>query len=240
MTMNNPPSIDPADYGTFVGAFNLIMRKQLMKTDDMLPAEVIAYDRTTNRAQVQPLIQAVTTNGSLLVRAQVMSVPVFQMAGGGMMVSFNLVTGDLGWIKANDRDISLFKQVYALQPPNTKRLHSFEDAMFFPDVMTGYTIASEDAANAVLQTKDGTVCIAIWPSQIKQCAPNSCVTDTKSYTPNVNCVLDVQSTTRAFKPPSMTGAQRDAIPSPEGGFMVWVTDSSPPHLSVYTPGIGWS
>jgi hypothetical protein len=69
---------------------------------------------------------------------------------------------------------------------------------------------------------------------------NTCITDEAAYAQNTNCVLDVQSTTRAFKPPSMTTAQRNAIPSPQGGFMVWVTDSSPPHLSVYTPGPGWS
>lgn len=241
MTNIVPPSIDPADYGSEVGTLKFAMRKFLMYVDDMLPAKVIAYDRATNRAQLQPLIPAVDTLNTILPIAQIMSVPVLQLAGGGMMISFNLSPGNLGWIKANDHDISLFKQSYNQQPPNTKRLHSFEDAMFIPDVMTGYTIADEDAGNAVFQTTDGTVCISLWPTQIKQTAPNSCITDTKGYTPRTSAVLDVQSTTKAFKVPRMTTGQRDAIPSPEGGYIVYVTDSSPePKFSFYTDGIGWS
>ncbi|OWK42477.1 hypothetical protein [Fimbriiglobus ruber] len=52
------------------------------------------------------------------------------------------MTGDTGWIKANDRDISLFKQTTAASSPNTARLHDFADAMFFPDtLLNGVTIA---------------------------------------------------------------------------------------------------
>ena len=36
----------------------------------------------------------------------------------------------------------------------------------------------------------------------------------------------------------MTTAQRNAIPSPEGGMMVYLTDV--PKYSYYTDGVGWS
>ncbi|WP_202973956.1 Gp138 family membrane-puncturing spike protein [Fimbriiglobus ruber] len=61
----------------------------------MLPAQVIAYDRTTNRAQVQPLIAVVTTANQVVQRAQ-SSVPVFQYGGGGFVLSFPVMTGDTG------------------------------------------------------------------------------------------------------------------------------------------------
>lgn len=240
MTANTPPSIDPANYSSLLGVFRVALGKFLQGTDDMLPGIVIAYNRTTNRAQVQPLIQMVTTNGTLLPRAQIASVPVEIPGGGSALMSFNLVPGNLGWIKANDRDISLFKQYYNQQAPNTKRLHSFEDAVFIPDIMTGYTINAEDAANAVFQNAAGTVCLALWPTQFKMTVPNFGVTDTRGYSPNANAILDVQSTTKAFKVPRMTVAQRDAIPSPEGGFIVYVTDSAPPKFSFYVDGFGWS
>lgn len=239
MPQNAPPSQNYANYDSLQGVFNTVLRKTLMATDDMLPAQIIAYDRATNRAQVQPLIIAVTTLGERLVRAQIASLPVLQLSAGGVMLSFNLNPGDMGWIKSNDRDISLFKQSCESSVPNTKRLHSFEDAIFIPDAMNDYFIAPQDLNNAILQTKDGIVCIALWPTQLKITAPNSCVTDTKSYTPNANAVLDVQSTTRAFKVPRMTRGQRDAIPDPTGGFMVYVTDF-PPGFSSYTDGSGWS
>ncbi|MHC5541898.1 Gp138 family membrane-puncturing spike protein, partial [Singulisphaera rosea] len=61
MTTYAPPSRNPADNDTLTGVLKLAFTKFLQKTDDMLPARVIAYNRATNRAQVQPLISVVTT-----------------------------------------------------------------------------------------------------------------------------------------------------------------------------------
>lgn len=40
-------------------------------------------------------------------------------------------------------------------------------------------------------------------------------------TPNANAILDVFSTTKAFMPPRMTTTQRDAIPSPTAGMVIY-------------------
>lgn len=156
-----PPSGNPADYGNMAGLLRIAMSKQAQQTDDMLPARVVAYDRATNRASVQPLVQVVTTDGRALDRATIPSVPVFQYAGGGFVLSFPLRPGDLGWIKANDRDISLFLQSLAAQEPNTERMHSFQDGLFIPDVMRQWTLDGEDADRVVLQTEDGATRIAL-------------------------------------------------------------------------------
>lgn len=165
------PSIDPADDGDLVGAFRHIFNKMLQNVDDMLPAQVIAYDRASNRATVQPLVMVLTTGNTTVKRASVASIPVFQFGGGGFMLSFNIKAGDIGWIKANDRDISLFLQSTNHSAPNTLRKHSFSDAMFFPDVFKGYSIAGEDLENAVLQNLDGSVKISLGQDKIKITAP---------------------------------------------------------------------
>lgn len=166
------PSIDPADEGDLLGSLRHILGKELQNLDGMLPAKVIAYDRTKNRATVQPLIMLLTTSNTTVARATLASVPVYQLGGGGFILNFNLKPGDLGWIKANDRDISLFLQSYASSAPNTIRKHSFSDAVFYPDVMKGYTIAGEDAENAVLQNLDGSVKIALSAAGVKITAPS--------------------------------------------------------------------
>ncbi len=51
-------------------------------------------------------------------------------------------------------------------------------------------------------------------------------------TPNANAILDVTSTTKAFMPPRMTTAQRDAIPSPTAGMVIY--NSTTNKLNVYT------
>lgn len=158
---NASPSINPANNDTLVGVFRQVLNKTLQRMDCALPARVISYDRTLNRATVKPQVAMLTTNGEAISKAQIPSVPVLQSGGGGFVLSFNLLPGDLGWLIACDRDISLFLSGYNEQKPNTERIHNFSDAFFIPDPMTGYTIAGEDAQNAVLQSLSGDVKISL-------------------------------------------------------------------------------
>lgn len=161
------PSRDPANDDSLLGMARQILDKFLQQIDDCLPARVVSYDRTANRAMVVPLVKVLTTDNRQVGRAQIASVPVMQFGGNGVALSFDLKAGDLGWIKANDRDISLILQGYRDGAPNTLRKHSFQDAVFIPDVMHGLTINGEDDHNAVLQTLDGSVRVAIWPDRVK-------------------------------------------------------------------------
>lgn len=240
MTSLAPPSRNPTNNGRLRGVFRVVLNKFLQHgIDDMLPASVVAYDRNTNLASVQPLINVITTLNQIKVRPQIASVPVWQGGGGGSMSNFNLVPGDLGFIKANDRDISLFKQLWQIVTPNTKRMHSFSDGVFWPATLTGFTIQTEDDGNYVIGRRDSTVRISIWTDKVKVTAPQMAIGDTEGYMPHTNAILDLQSTTKAFQLPRMTHAERDAIPSPQGGLMVYLTDT-PTGFSSYTDGVGWS
>lgn len=174
----NQPSQNPAELGTFQGLFKAVLRKFLQGVDDMLPARVISYSRETNMAQVQPLVALLTTGGESVSRAPVASVPVFQIGGGNFLLNFNIMPGDLGWIKANDRDISLFCQSYSEHTPNTARLHSFQDALFFPQIMKYYNISAEDDENCVLQNRNGSVKISLGDDTITIKAPHVVIEST--------------------------------------------------------------
>lgn len=184
---NSQPSVDPANEGTLSGAFREVIRKVLQNLNCSLPARVLAYDRSKNRASVQPQISMISYDDSAINRAQIASVPVLQIGGGGFILSYNLKSGDLGWIIANDRDISLFLQSYSEQKPNTFRTHDFADAFFIPDPMTGYTIAGEDQENAVLQSLDGSVKISLGSDYIKIETPR----EIKIESQNINIIGDV-------------------------------------------------
>lgn len=164
---HSTPSRDPANDDSLLGMARQILDKFLNNIDDMLPARVVSYDRASNRATVVPMVKLLTTDNRQIGRAQVASVPVMMFGGDGVALSFNLKAGDLGWIKANDRDISLITQGFKDSAPNTLRKHSFQDAVFIPDVMHGLTAAAEDQTHAVLQTLDGAVRVAIWPDRVK-------------------------------------------------------------------------
>ncbi len=164
---NAPPSRDPADAGTALGMIKLVLDKFLQGVDDMLPARVVSYDRVTNRASVVPMVKVLTTDNRQIDRASLASIPVMLFGGGDVAISFPLKAGDLGWIKANDRDVSIVLQSYADNAPNTMRKHSFQDAVFIPDVMREMEIDGEDDESAVVQMKDGSARVAVGPDRVK-------------------------------------------------------------------------
>jgi len=157
----NNPSLDPSDNNSLAGSIRFAFSKMMQKTDGMLPARVIAYDRVENRVQVQLLISLITTSGASVPRQQIASVPVFLPGGGGLFLSFPINTGDLGWVIANDRDISNFLSTYTTSIPNTNRVKQFSDSVFFPDIMFGYTLAPGADGAVVLQNLAGTVSIVV-------------------------------------------------------------------------------
>ena len=170
---NNNPSINPADNGTLAGAVTFSFQKMLQNVNGMLPAQVMSYDRSTNRAKVQLLINIVGTDGSQYPRPQLAAIPVFVFGGGGFRLSFPLKSGDQGWVIANDRDISNFLNSYKQTSPNTARIKNFSDGVFFPDVMKGLdTISGGDANNAVLSNSSGTVTISISETGVTITSPS--------------------------------------------------------------------
>jgi hypothetical protein len=158
---NAPPSIDPSDLDTLTGTMRSVFRKFIMGMDGCLPVRVIAYDRDTNRAQVQPLIQLLDTSNQTYSRAQIASVPCLNIGGGGFALSFDYVPGDIGWLIANDRDISLFLQAYGEARPQTMRIKNFADGWFIGDGSRNLVIAEEDAESCTLQSLDGTIKITL-------------------------------------------------------------------------------
>lgn len=170
---NNIPSINPADNDSLAGTLQFAYNKLLQQTDGMLPAQVVSYDRATNRASVQLLISLITTSGALVPRAQLASVPVLILGGGGFSLSFPLQEGDLGWVIANDRDISLFLQEYTQSQPNSFRIKQFSDGMFIPDVMKSWNSNSGNESDFIIQNETGTISISMTATSIDIKAPVS-------------------------------------------------------------------
>lgn len=119
------------------------------------------------KVDVRPLIKIVAQDGTSYDRDVIEGLPVFTAGAGDRLISFPVKVGDIGWIDACDRDISLFLQSYSAEEPPTSRMHSFSDARFIPDIMTNITVAEEDADAIVIQNRNGTVKIALDDSEIR-------------------------------------------------------------------------
>lgn len=165
----NKPNTQQATQGSLAGKMNDTLARWLRdEVDDMLPAVVVSYDDATNRAVIRPLVMVGTTDGNKVGRASLPNIPVFRFGGGGFFMRFPIKPGDFGWLKANDRDISLVMQAQGGEDwPNTKRLHSFSDSMFFPDTVKDWIIDGGNADAAVFQSFDGNACISLHADKIE-------------------------------------------------------------------------
>lgn len=160
------------DDDLLTGAFNVMSNYINKKMQNSLPVKVTKVSADRKFVDVQPQILVIDSKGGTTLRGEIKGIPVITSGAGDFLISFNIAIGDLGWIEASDRDISLFKQSYSQSKPNTRRLHDFSDARFVPDIMTDFTIDAEDADSMTIQNRDSSVKISLNNNRIKLKAPD--------------------------------------------------------------------
>lgn len=176
------------DDDLLTGAFNVMVSHINKKMQNSLPVKVTKVSSDRKFVSVQPQILVVDSEGNTIIRAEIKGIPVETSGAGNFLISFNVKVGDLGWIHASDRDISLFIQSYNQSKPNTKRMHNFSDARFIPDIMTNFVIAEEDAGAMVIQNRDGSVKISLNGTRIKMQSPSDIEINGAKITPSGDVV----------------------------------------------------
>ena len=177
------------DDDLLTGAFNVMFNHINKKMQNSLPVKVTKVSADRKFVNVQPQILVVDSEGGTIIRGEIKGIPVVTSGAGNFLISFNITVGDLGWIEASDRDISLFKQSYDQSKPNTKRMHNFSDARFIPDIMTNFTIDDEDTDSMTIQNRDNTVKISLNNDRIKIKAPEVIAEATGNI--NISCGGDM-------------------------------------------------
>ena len=166
------------------GILEIFERYMHRTTENSLPCEVTAVNANRTKVSVKPLIAMVGENGEVLSRNEITGIHVETFGAGGWLISPPIKVGDLGWIEASDRDISLFLQSFKEEQPPTERMHSFSDARFVPDIMKGFSIDSADADALVIQNLDGSVKIALNGNKITGVAPGGFELNGAQITPD--------------------------------------------------------
>lgn len=155
-------SYDLADSGSMVAVLNTWLTGYIRDNlDVMMPAKVVSYDEATNRVTLQPLVKIVDIYGDAYLRAEVHNIPVYRFGGGGYFIRFPIKSGDLGWLKSNDRDISAVLDNLEAEGPGSLRMHSMSDGVFFPDTLSDWNVSGDHDDALVIQSNDGETVIAL-------------------------------------------------------------------------------
>ena len=135
------------------------------KIQKVIPAQIVSYDRTTNRAVVKILALDITSTGEKLEMKPIPNIPVLMLSGGGFTFSFPVKENQTGWLIAADRDISVFKSLLSVFTPASYRQHQYEDGFFIPDKVSGFQIAESEADAVILTSLDGATKITLQDGQ---------------------------------------------------------------------------
>jgi len=174
----------PEETSSLSAVIKVVRRAIEMDMECMLPCRVVSYDRKRNVAEVRPQIVVTTRDpagGPLQRRPRVAipDIPVLSLGAGNFHISFPIKKGDLGWIWAADRDITLFLQnLQEAHAATDGASHKFTDAVFIPDVFREYEINAEDTDAMVIQTTDSATRISLRPDNIKITTPVKVTLDT--------------------------------------------------------------
>lgn len=165
------PTHNPADINTLDGMNNFLADKMSMNIQKVIPGIVQSYNRLTNRAVVKPAITGVASQGQKVSKEALTDVPVLNLSGGGITLSFPIKTGDTGWLIACDRNISIFKQNLTESAPNDIRKHKYEDSFFIPDKINNIGVTDPTA----FIITDGTTSISLSNNAISLTATTTSV-----------------------------------------------------------------
>lgn len=159
------PSFNPADIQSRSGLLGFFGRKLKSDIQKVIPAQIVSYDRTTNRAVVKVLALDITSTGEKLEMKPIPNIPVLMLSGGGFTFSFPVQENQIGWLIAADKDISVFKKLLSVFTPASYRQHQYEDGFFIPDNISGFEVPENEANAVILTSLDGATKITLQNGQ---------------------------------------------------------------------------
>lgn len=136
------------------------MRGALMDTFTSVPGYVIAFNATTQRAQVQIGIQRVDIDGAIFEIPPIVDVPV-SFPGDDYVLEYQIDPGCEGDIHFSQRCMDGWKQTGGIAANPVARFHNKQDAKFIPGIRS-LTNAIANFANNGVRIRDKTGNRYVW------------------------------------------------------------------------------
>lgn len=125
-----------ANYTDYSNSYNemlFVIRQRMAELQTALPVKVIAVkpnDGHTGFVDVQPLVQQISADSTVVDHGIIYNVPYFRIQGGINGIIIDPAVGDIGLCDFCSRDISAVKNSKQIAPPASRRMHSFSDAVY--------------------------------------------------------------------------------------------------------------
>ena len=159
---NQNPSVD---YGRLPTAIRFALSQFLKRIATALPAGVASWSAATRRADLQPSIRAVMTDGSEVSRPVVPDVPMLFPSGGGYVLSFPMRAGDQVLRLACERGLGGFKSTHAESSPDAGVVLDGTSSVAIPGF--GPLSIAPVSDGAALQTEDGSVYVEVHEERVR-------------------------------------------------------------------------
>lgn len=114
---------------TLSGAVRQAVLYQLNNLHTCLPAAIVSYDFTVQKATVQPLLNKVWADGTTMVMPLLENVPVVFPRSGGASLTFPVNSGDTCMLLFSERSMDLWLSVGGQVNPDDNRKFDLSDAI---------------------------------------------------------------------------------------------------------------
>lgn len=97
-----------------------------------MPASIVSYDRTKQKASIQPLLKRRTKDGVVFSYPVITNVPCYFPRTSTYQHTFELKPNDTGLLIISERSLDRWLEVGGEVDPGDPRKHDFTDGIFFP------------------------------------------------------------------------------------------------------------
>jgi hypothetical protein len=147
---------------TLAGVLRQAQAQALAGLHTALPGQIEAYDYTTQRARVKPLIQRADADGTLESFPVIVDVPVVWPRSGGASLTFPVAAGDTVLLIFSERSLDWWLSVGGDSPPGDPRRFDLSDAIAIPGLYP-FSEASQDPNGQDVRLQMGGAAVVINP-----------------------------------------------------------------------------
>ena len=152
-------------YDDFTSAFGWAFEQHMKAINTALPGIINSIDLSTRRAQIQPALNQIKTDGTTIELPVLVDVPILMPQTKNYLISLPLEAGDSVMLLFSQRGLAQFKASYEQSLPSQESFFSIHDAVAIP-AFGALSSTPADSNALTLQTTDGMTYLSLKPNDI--------------------------------------------------------------------------